>query len=175
MPETDTPTPTTCTAQIAQKGRVNQWFKIPPPCHRAMEMGIKASLQWLSLMQSATPLPVHGSKPLKCNSVVTYQKHINSMRYLCALIGDHDSQLMLMDNPPPCPPSMNKESIVKFIKFKREEEGTPLLYNNELVLDIYGIPVVCQGGWNDPKIVVQLLTALTSVHEARGVEENGPY
>ncbi|KAJ3233366.1 hypothetical protein HDU81_002299 [Chytriomyces hyalinus] len=140
-----------------------------------MDAGIKASLKRLSLTQSATPVPAHGSKPLKDNSLLAYAKHINGLRCMCTLLGDHDSQLMLLDNPPARPPSVNKETIIKFINFKRDKEGTPLLHNNEPVLDIFGNQVLCQGGWNDPKNVAQLLTALTSVHQALGVEENEPY
>ncbi|TPX74577.1 hypothetical protein CcCBS67573_g04170 [Chytriomyces confervae] len=175
MPETDAPPAIMRTKRIAQTGKVSQRFKIPPRYQEAMSAGIKASLERLSLTQMATAVPAHGSKPLKSNSITTYKKHINGLRYMCALLGDHDSQLMLLDNPPACPPSMNKDTIVKFITFKREEAGTPLVHNNEPVLDVFGDPVYCQGGWNDPNGVAQLLTALTSVHQARGVEENEPY
>ncbi|KAI8832994.1 hypothetical protein BJ741DRAFT_613433 [Chytriomyces cf. hyalinus JEL632] len=136
MPEPDKEVVPERTTRILQSGKVNQRFKIQLEYQAAMDAGIKASLERLSLTQSATSVPAHGSKPLKDNSLLAYAKHINGLRYMCTLLGDHDSQLMLLDNPPARPPSVNKETIVKFINFKREKEGTPLLHNNEPVCEV---------------------------------------
>ncbi|KAI8827340.1 hypothetical protein BJ741DRAFT_675363 [Chytriomyces cf. hyalinus JEL632] len=93
MAEPDKEVVPKCTTQILQSGKVNQRFKIQSVYQAAMDVGIKASLEWLSLTQSATPVPAHGSKPLKDNSLLAYAKHINGLQYMCALLGDHDSQL----------------------------------------------------------------------------------
>lgn len=69
---------------------------------------------------------------------------------------------------------MNPVSIGLFCKFKRSAKGAALKDpNGNDILDIYGNPVLCQGGWNLPANVDQLLSAVGVLHASRG--QRGPY
>jgi hypothetical protein len=58
--------------------------------------------------------------------------------------------------------------------FKRWQSGSVLLdFNGEAVLDRNGVNVLCQGGWNDPENVSQLMSAVSALHAARG--QRGQY
>jgi hypothetical protein len=41
-------------------------------------------------------------------------------------------------------------------------------FNQSQVMDIFGMPVICDGGWNSPSNVEQLLTMVGNTHSARG-------
>ena len=106
-----------------------------------------------------------------------YEKHYRGLRYFCSLVGDYESLLILSPNAPsPFCPSMDPETIVSFIKFKRSAEGAELLdKDGNAVKDVLGNPVLCQGGWDDPRNVEQLMSAVGLLHEARGETGRGAF
>ena len=78
---------------------------------------------------------------------------------------------MLRDNPPdPFCPAMNVQTIADYIKFKRNEAFSPFIRIGETdqAIDVFGIDLTSYGGWNDPKNVDQLLSAVGAIHSARG-------
>jgi hypothetical protein len=79
-----------------------------------------------------------------------------------------------MEIPGGSVPSMNASSLSQLIAWKRSKAGTPLLNSAKLpVLDLLGNPILCMGGWNDPKIVQSFISILRLVHVA--TENNGDY
>eukprot|EP00474_Spongospora_subterranea_P004289 CRZ04747.1 hypothetical protein [Spongospora subterranea] len=92
-----------------------------------------------------------------------------------SLVGDYQSLLIMLDHPPePFVPSMSIESIQLLIDSKTGVKGEPLINRHGvLVKDIFGRPMVAQGGWNDPAIVAQLLSAVSGIHSAR--QQRGQY
>jgi hypothetical protein len=96
----------------------------------------------------------------------------------CCIIGDYESLLVLLERPPVYCPSQSPRTIQLLVSFKRNEKDS-ILYdhtgavvrpftNKSQVLDIFGTPVLCDGGWNSPSNVEQLLTMVGNVHSARG-------
>ena len=129
----------------------------------------------LNLSLASTYREKTGSRPLEENSKKAYEKHFRGLRYLFSLIGSYDSLLMLLDNPPePFCPSMDPLAVALFVKYKRNKAGMELTDGNgNIVKDNFGNIVVCDGKWNDPKNVDQLLSAVGAIHAARG--QRGPY
>lgn len=131
-------------------------------------------LKKLDLQQSTTPQSFTGSKPLAENTLRAYRKHLKGMENFCMFIGDYESLLILLEKPPePFCPAMNPLTICHYIHFKRWPKDTPLrnIITNELVLDIFGNSIVCQGKWKDPKNVDQLISAIGAIHAAKGHRE----
>jgi hypothetical protein len=84
------------------------------------------------------------------------------------MIGDYQSLLIIAFCPKFCPP-MSSASIALYIKWKHGEKQSPLLdYEGNSMKDVDGNVVLCDGGWNDPKIVGQFNTAVKAVHNAKG-------
>ena len=131
----------------------------------------------LGLSPSTTPTASTGSRPLSKNSKSQYEKHFRGLKYFCSLVGDYESLLILSDNAPsPFCPSMNPETIVSFIQFKSSKEGAELLdQDGNVVNDVFGNPILCQGGWDDPKNVEQLMSAVGLLHGTRGETGRGAF
>ena len=157
--------------------------------------GVTKALSDLELTTGTKIIPYTGSKPVVSNTKKAYAKHINGrktefillyfliniqnlntgMRYFCSVTGDFKSILMLKHSPPAefCP-SIKAETLALFFKFKRLAPSTPLLHpDGSPVIDVFGNPMMCQGGWNLPSNVNQCLSALTALHKSRG--QDGPY
>ena len=146
-------------------------YKIEKPYETLTSSNIEKLLCELQLEQAAVELIHTGSKPSEDNTISTYRKHIQGLRYFCSLIGDYESYLVLLPRPPvPFCPSMNPRTIADFIRFKRGKQGKPFvrLDCNEQCMDVLNKPVFCQGGWNDPRNVDQCLSALGAIHSSRG-------
>jgi hypothetical protein len=64
---------------------------------------------------------------------------------------------------------MSSTSIALYINWKHGERESPLLdcEGNQL-LDVEGKAILCDGGWNDPRIVGQCNSAVKAIHGARG-------
>ena len=135
------------------------------------EAGVAALVERLSFVQSTVARSHTGSRCLESNSKRSYKKNIRGLQYFCSLIGDYESLLMLLDNPPePFCPSMSPNTIADIIDFKRQPTGSIFtrIGEDKQCYDVLGRPVVCQGGWNDPRNVDQMLSAVTVLHSARG-------
>lgn len=132
------------------------------------EVLLKLNLQWTATSRSRT-----GNAPLKVLSIRDYEKHFRGLILFFCMIGDYESLLMLQDCAPhPFCPSMSAESITLFIQRKGGEHGEPLLdASSKPVKDVLGIPVLIDGGWNDPKNVKQFNSALVAIHAANNQRE----
>jgi hypothetical protein len=99
------------------------------------------------------------------------------LQYFFALIGDYESLIILLDDPPEVlPPSMNAESLAMAIRYKRTRKGDPLLDEHEHpVFDVFGKQVLCVGTWNDPKNVSQMLTSVGAIHAVHKIGRNETY
>ncbi|KAF0712480.1 hypothetical protein As57867_004805, partial [Aphanomyces stellatus] len=90
------------------------------------DTAIDELLRTLELTPSISSQSYTGSRSLKPNSKVAYTKHLRGLKYFCSLVGDYESLLMLLDRPPqPFCPAMNPQIIADFIRFKRQQNGTP--------------------------------------------------
>ncbi|CAK4949207.1 unnamed protein product, partial [Aphanomyces euteiches] len=135
------------------------------------DTGVASLIERLSFVQSTVARSHTGSRCLEDNSKRSYKKHMRGLQYFFSLLGDYDSLLMLLDNPPePFCPSMSPYTIADFINFKRQPKGSIFVRigDDKQCIDVLGRPIVCQGGWNDPRNVDQMLSAVTVVHSARG-------
>jgi hypothetical protein len=131
-------------------------------------------LKKLSLSTSSYVIPMTGSRPLVENSKEAYEKHARGLEFFFNLIGAYDSLLILLKNPPfPFCPSMSPSDIKLYIQFKRLPKDTLLVHDGSAVKDVFGKEVMCQGSWNDPKNVEQLISAIGAIHQSRN--QRGPY
>jgi hypothetical protein len=91
------------------------------------------------------------------------------LRYFASVIGDYDSLLIMLPRPPePFCPSMQPKTIDLFVRFKMQAKDTVLLDDDgEIVKDVLGEPVLCQGTWKHPRNVDQCLMAVQACHRAR--------
>jgi hypothetical protein len=63
---------------------------------------------------------------------------------------------------------MSSTSIALYIKWKRGEKESPLFDSEgNPLLDIEGNAILCDGGWNDSRIVGQFNSAVKAVHNAK--------
>jgi hypothetical protein len=141
----------------------------------AAKAGMDQVLQKLDLKFALTASKRTGDLTLRRNTVAGYEKHYRGLRHFFCLIGDYESLLILQENAPtPFCPSMSAVNLALFIKWKRGEKGTPLLrLDASSVSDIFGMPIACEGGWNDPKNVQQFNSAVVAVHGVH--EQRGQY
>lgn len=94
------------------------------------------------------------------------------------LYGNYESLLILQENPlEPLCPSMDPWSLVLYIKFKRSKSREPLkdIDNNKDIKDAFGNLITWISGWNDPDNVLQLLSAVSTVHASRGHDLNSQH
>ena len=71
---------------------------------------------------------------------------------------------------------MYDKKIALAIKFKRRAKGTQLQDEaGRDVKDVFGNPIKCQGGWNDPVIPKQLCSAISAICRAKGVSSTESY
>ena len=96
--------------------------------------------------------------------------HYNGLRIFFKEIGDYDSLLMLLKNPPlgNCP-SMNCKSIVLYLRYKTEKKGTEIYYGGNVARKT----IIATGGWHANVNLTAFHTAVTAVHQARG--QTGTY
>ena len=86
-------------------------------------------LSLLQLTQSSVSTSIEGTRTLEHKSIVAYEKHIRGLSYICSLIGDYDSMLILLDKSPlPFCPAMDSKIIADFINYKRNKKGIFLKY-----------------------------------------------
>jgi hypothetical protein len=135
------------------------------------DLGVTELLKKLELSKSAHAIKLTGTRSLTENSVASYGKHFRGLRHYCSIVGDYSGLLILLDTPPePFCPAMDPHTVANFIRYKRGIKGDPLLdeETEAQIVDVFGNPVYCQGGWKDPKNVDQLLSAVGALHSARG-------
>jgi hypothetical protein len=127
-----------------------------------------------------------GNQVLAKNSKNDYLKHINGLKYFCAMIGDYESMLMLSDYAPkPMAPSIKSSTVSEFVRWKRNSMGS-VLYSmrGEAMVDVcgnlllstasmIGQPIVCTKTWNDPQVVRQFNSAVVCLHASRN--QRGKY
>lgn len=159
--------------KMASKGS----HKLSPFLEAKTKAEIELLMDELDFNSSSTSKSRVGSRPIAQSTLLAYQKHYNGLKYFFSLIGDYESLLILLEYPPePFCPSMDPNSIALFINWKRYPAGSPLLEigNGSVILaDVEGNPIRCQGTWNDPNNVNQLLSAVGAIHEARN--QGGAY
>ncbi|KAI9324302.1 hypothetical protein DFJ73DRAFT_966423 [Zopfochytrium polystomum] len=151
-------------------------FRIKPEYEALMEGGILEALKRLQLEPGAKKVPFHGQKDVSLNTLRNYRKHMKGFQHFCALIGDHESLLMLLASPPtPICPSMQPETIASFITYKRSPPNTPLLdpAGTAIVDVVHGQPIMCQGGWNDPMSANSFVSVISGIHRSRN--QGGPF
>lgn len=141
----------------------------------AAKAGMDQVLKKLDLKFALTTTKRTGDLTLGRNTVAGYEKHYRGLRHFFCLIGDYESLLILQENAPePFCPSMSAVNLALFIKWKRGEKGTPLVrLDNSSVIDIFGSPIKCEGGWKDPKNVQQFNSAVVAIHGVH--EQRGQY
>jgi hypothetical protein len=150
-------------------------YHIPDEVKALADEGIQRLITSLALTMAPEKRTKLGSRPLKVNSVLKYESFFKGLRHMFSFIGDYQSLLIMLDRPPePFVPSMGVESIRLFIDSKTGVKGTSLVdRHGVLVKDVLGRNMVVQGGWNDPTIVAQLLSAISGIHSAR--QQRGQY
>ena len=120
------------------------------------KVGLERIMIELGLQLSEEGYKLTRNRPLADKSAQTYGNQYRGLMYFCSLLGDYESMLILKENRPRFCPAMSPRMIANFIKFKRLKRGR----------DIYGRNIKCQGGWNDPDNVKQLLSAVGALHAA---------
>jgi hypothetical protein len=82
---------------------------------------------------------------------------------------------MLQENAPrPFCPSISASTISEFIRWNQKASGKPFLNRNrEPIMDVLGRPMLCNGGLNDPRNVLQFNSAVIVLHSSRN--QHGHY
>ncbi len=162
-----------------KKGSTSRRGRLPikvPSCYRkSAEEGVTKYLEEKGLALESTSRPLTGSKNLKENSIRDYDKHYTGLYKFCAMIGDHESLLVLNRKAPSvfCP-SMNARTIALYMRYKTCEAGEVLLDENDTeVKDVLGSVVKSVGKWKDPGNLNQFLAAVSAIHAAR--DQDGQY
>jgi hypothetical protein len=106
------------------------------------------------------------------NTQETYNKHYRGLLYFFNLLGDWESMMCLLDNPPAGCPSMRVRSIVLYFEWRRRS-GTLMDQNGQEVRDRFGNPISCISTWVAPGNVHQCRSAISDIHEKIG--QRGTY
>ncbi|KAI9359581.1 hypothetical protein DFJ73DRAFT_902032 [Zopfochytrium polystomum] len=146
--------------RMHSKGSNNKTkFAIAPQIHALAVAGVDAKIAELGLQQGTTTSCPLADRNYKDTTRKAAQKHINLLKFFFSLIGDYESLIILEDTPPDFCPSMDYKSLILVLKFKQQPKGNQLLHENRApVMDVLGQEVLCQGGWNAPNVVNQLLS-----------------
>ncbi|RKP17529.1 hypothetical protein ROZALSC1DRAFT_24113 [Rozella allomycis CSF55] len=120
---------------------------VPKEYHDAADFGIINTVNYLGLQLSE-----------------------NRVEQFLTLIGDHESLLLLHKHcPTPFCLSINGTCVAYDITSKHGIKGSIIKdINQNEVIDVFGEPVQCFGGWNDPKNLKQFMSALGWLHTLRG-------
>ncbi len=111
-----------------------------------------------------------GGIPLTNNTILSYEKHYESLYFFFAQIQDYESLLMLRREPLEYFPSMNLSSIILHHRWRIEKKDTPLMYDNGTpVKDLDGNPIFCVGTWVSPENLDQCQSAISTLHKARNM------
>jgi hypothetical protein len=157
------------------KGR-KRHFLVPEKYQAHVEEGISKYMVELGLQLSADEKILTGTKVIRENTRKDYEKHFRGFTAFCAIVGDYESYAVVHKRAPDdfCP-SIKPETIALYFRYKRCQKGSYLkcFTTNEHVNDIFGSPILCEGGWNDPGNGNQFLTAMTSLHDTR--DQKGPF
>ncbi|RHZ12571.1 hypothetical protein DYB37_010252 [Aphanomyces astaci] len=160
-------------------GRATRPKRVKPPgghrvLSRAQEslaaLGMIMELAKHDLLLSPNQQQVFGSRVLEPHSQRVYKKHYRGLWYFFGLIGDYTSLLILRHDCPQHAPAMSVKSLCAYLKYKTGAIGTILHYDDGLpVLDVDGQPVLCDGQWKDPQNMIQLSSAVSAAHKAKGM------
>ncbi len=138
-------------------------FKLSDVHQAKVDAGVKEVIEALKLQASHNNIgPLTGGIPLAGNTLQSYAKHYESLRYFFGQIGDFESLLILQNGP------MKPASIVLHHKWK---VGASRLYllneNGQKVLDLDGNEIRCLGSWLSPENHEQCHSAISTLHRAR--------
>jgi len=108
-----------------------------------------------------------GNRCVRSSTKEAYYFHYLQLWRFCAIIGDYDSMLILLNGPSKVP-AMKLETIEAFVRFKRKTQGTPLVSIDGIpILDVFGAQVLCDGNWKAPNKVTQCVSAISALHTYR--------
>jgi hypothetical protein len=68
-----------------------------------------------------------GNWPMADTTKKNYEGHIRQFWRFCAIVGDYESMLLLLKNPPKHSPAIRADTLEQFMRFKRVDPQTPLL------------------------------------------------
>ncbi|ETV64125.1 hypothetical protein H257_18942 [Aphanomyces astaci] len=160
-------------------GRATRPKRVKPPgghrvLSRAQEslaaLGMIMELAKHDLLLSPNQQQIFGSRVLEPHSQRVYKKHYRGLWYFFGIIGDYTSLLILRHDCPQHAPAMSVKRLCAYLKYKTGAIGTILHYDDGLpVLDVDGQPVLCDGQWKDPQNMIQLSSAVSAAHKAKGM------
>ena len=104
-----------------------------------------------------------GNRPIEKATKRNNEQMFRQLWRYCALVGDYDSMLILLPEPPANVPATRLE-----LHFKRKQKNSPLLKtgSSETVQDVFGAPMTADGGWVAPKNEMIFSAALSDLHRA---------
>ena len=137
---------------------------------------VKKLLKSLKITVSETKTPKVGSRPIAKSTEANYNyKYINFTKF-CMMIGDYESQLMMMDKGPIgfCP-SVKAETMLAFCRFQRYKKDEVVIDSkkNVIVDIITKRPIMGLENWKTPISMEMFLSSMTAIHGAR--EQQGQY
>jgi hypothetical protein len=153
-------------------------FKVSRCIQEVSSARINDVMNKLNLHLTEFPQSRTGERTLSQNSKQVVDKHWRLLNFVFRKCGYYESLLPLQQfkSKESFIPSMLPKHIAVAIRFKRSQKGTALLdWNGIQVKDILDRDMFCQGGWNDPRCVDQLITAIGTIHEAIGHDPRSPY
>lgn len=156
--------------------------QFPPPLHetfkrRAIEGIREAVIRYqLEYPKSKEEEMPYNSGPNASDSTIAMDRTcINIMKHLFTITGKYTNLLMLVDNPPLHPPSMDDYDLALVLKYKdQKQKGEELKdHNGNTVNDITGRPVICVGGWKAQINAKKFDVVVSKIHQH--FEQTGPY
>jgi hypothetical protein len=123
-----------------------------------------------------TAVALTGNRAISRRTKDTYARHYLQVWRFCAIIGDYSSMLILLQPMLHGVPAIKVETLEQFMCFKRRKNTEALvsMSNGGMpILDVFGLPMSCEGGWNQPTKAEQFKSSISILHRVR--EHTGPY
>ncbi len=115
------------------------------------------------------------NRPISENTSLLYEGQFRQFWRYCGIHGKYQPMLMLLSPAPRNVPSMELSVVEEFPRFKRLKPGDPLMSTNgsTQLKDVFGTPMTCDGGWDNPKNAEHFAATIGDAHVAN--DRGGQY
>ncbi|KAL2919255.1 hypothetical protein HK105_200898 [Polyrhizophydium stewartii] len=155
----------------ARKSRLGA--AVPDQAMAAFEAGVQAVLDKYGLAHGRINLNDWPQVPnLSENSRRTYTKHAAALRRFCALVGDYNSAVMLIDYPPeptnpPSVPALDPGTLAAYIHYRFLDRGSPVLHQDgKSAVTVLNEPLLAVGSWESTQNLEQLASVISVMHRS---------
>jgi hypothetical protein len=107
-----------------------------------------------------------GDQNIGRNTKGNYETDFKKLWKFCLFTGDFESVLMLLSPLSKNAPFMKIETVESFLRFKRDDAGTPLKDTPDGITtkDVFQKGTCCEGTWKAPKNTDMRCAAIVNLH-----------